>query len=784
MPAPSTCDEFLDVVRGSGVVDEKRLGAFLEPPEGTSSLPDAPQQMAETMLKAGLITPFQMDLLLQGKRRGFIIADKYILLDHLGAGGMGSVYLCEHKVMRRRVAIKVLPSAFADNPEYLDRFHREARAVAVLDHPNIVRAFDVDHDAKMHFLVMEYIEGCSLHQLVSREGPLGVRQAADYISQAASGLQSAQEAGLVHRDIKPANLLVDRKGTVKILDMGLAVFFQEKESLTQQYDASAILGTADYLAPEQIIDSHGVDIRADIYSLGLTFYFLLIGSKPFGEGTVAQKLLWHQMRGLKSVREHRPEVPEGLAAVITKMLAKDRAERYQTPAEVVEALAPWVRGEAEPGLAPLEPPALAAPAANALPPAPVEAEPTLKASAETPKTITQSNRKGAGSAARAGKGPKVSRPTSSSKQRVRGPKSGKLAASEDSSVLGQGREGRSSAKHRRKPAPVGFWTTPRVIWISSVGGLVLLLSVAGIIWAVTRHPKEGPVAVVTAPRDSVPPSGALPSTTPTPPPSPSTVKEPPKDTPPNLAVVNPKPPDVKPPQDPNKKPDPQPGTLDPKVKPPKVEPKKEPKVGPPPPPAKKKESFIDYVPKAGTTLFYDIGDYRGTNKAVVRQRWDVKDKGEIEVTNMKAGLVKDKPLLEGGTSVWAQTGQKKLGSYRYKTSGDHVEMGPYVQTTKTTVYEPILPRSGAEGDTWKWHFPNGDTKTYTIVKYDKYKNLPAVVVKDTMPGQDFQPPLPEDTRVVTIHTYVKGMGEVARSVNVEKKDAKPLLVSEWKLVED
>jgi len=347
MAVPSTSNEFLDAVRESGVVEDERLNAFLEQWYAVSPLPENPKELAREMLEAKLITPFQHDQLLQGKRRGFIIAGKYILLDHLGAGGMGSVYLCEHRVMRRRVALKVLPSAFAQDPEYLQRFHREARAVAALDDPNIVRAYDVDHDGKVHYLVMEYVEGSSLQELVSKEGPLDIQQAADFISQAASGLQHAQEAGLVHRDIKPANLLVDRKGIVKVLDMGLALFFQEKESVTQQYDASAVLGTADYLAPEQVMDSHAVDTRADIYSLGVTFFFLLTGKSPYGEGTVAQKLLWHQLRPPKSVREFRPEVPEGLEAVIHKMIAKKREDRYQTPGEVVEALTPWVWGTHE-----------------------------------------------------------------------------------------------------------------------------------------------------------------------------------------------------------------------------------------------------------------------------------------------------------------------------------------------------------------------------------------------------------------------------------------------------
>jgi serine/threonine protein kinase len=210
---------------------------------------------------------------------------------------MGTVFLCEHTSMRRRVAIKVLPVAKAKDPSYLERFYREARAVAALDHPNIVRAYDIDQDEKLHFLVMEYVDGASLQEIVKRAGPLEPLRAAHYMCQAAFGLQHAHEAaGLVHRDIKPGNILVDRTGAVKVLDMGLARFFHDEEDvLTKKYDEN-VLGTADYLAPEQALDSHAVDIRADIYSLGATFYFCLTGKTPFSEGTVAQKLIWHQTR--------------------------------------------------------------------------------------------------------------------------------------------------------------------------------------------------------------------------------------------------------------------------------------------------------------------------------------------------------------------------------------------------------------------------------------------------------------------------------------------------------
>ena len=343
MPAPVTNDELLDLVRKSGVLDEKRLDAYLAKVASSNAIPPEPGKFAGLMVRDGVLTHFQAEQFCQGKWRRFTIG-RYKVLERLGAGGMGSVYLCEHKLMRRRVAVKVLPTAKADDPASLERFYREARAVAALDHPNIVRAYDIDQDDKLHFLVMEFVDGANFQEIVKRSGPLDVTRAAHYIRQAALGIQHAHEtAGLVHRDIKPGNILVDRNGIVKILDMGLARFFHDTDDiLTKKYDEN-VLGTADYLAPEQALDSHGVDIRADIYSLGATFYFILTGRPPFSEGTVAQKLIWHQTRQPKSVRSLRPDVPAEMAAVLEKAMSKDPAQRYQTPLAMGEALAPWTQ---------------------------------------------------------------------------------------------------------------------------------------------------------------------------------------------------------------------------------------------------------------------------------------------------------------------------------------------------------------------------------------------------------------------------------------------------------
>jgi serine/threonine protein kinase len=340
MPAVTSTEQFLEVVRKSGLIEDNKLDAYLDSLRDRSVLPDQPRKLAQGMVRDALLTSFQSDQLLRGHSRGYLIGGKYRLLEHLGSGGMGLVYLCEHISMHRLVAIKVLPSALAKDASYLKRFYREARAVAALDHPNIVRAHDIDQGDQWHFLVMEFVDGINLLDLVKGHGPLDIARAAHYIRQAACGLQHADDAGIVHRDIKPGNLLVDRGGTVKILDMGLVRFFHDDDDLSKRLDKH-VLGTTDYLAPEQTVDSH-VDIRADIYSLGVTFYFCLTGKTLYGEGNIPQKLIWQQVRRPRSLRTLRPEVPAELADLIEKkMLAKEPQERFQKPREICTALAPW-----------------------------------------------------------------------------------------------------------------------------------------------------------------------------------------------------------------------------------------------------------------------------------------------------------------------------------------------------------------------------------------------------------------------------------------------------------
>lgn len=269
---------------------------------------------------------------------------RYRIIRQLGQGGMGVVYQAEHKLMERPVALKVISSRLMKNELAVERFHQEVKAAAKLSHRNIVAAYDAEQAGDMHFLVMEYIDGISLDHLVAGRKPLPVLHACNYVMQAAQGLQHAFERGTVHRDIKPHNLMRTTRGTIKILDFGLARFATQSEQspddpgLTADFTA---LGTPDYMAPEQARDSKRADIRADLYSLGCTLYFLLAGQPPFPEGTAFEKVLGHCERQPKPLVEIRDDIPPEVIAIVEKLMAKSPEDRFQTPAEVVEQLKPY-----------------------------------------------------------------------------------------------------------------------------------------------------------------------------------------------------------------------------------------------------------------------------------------------------------------------------------------------------------------------------------------------------------------------------------------------------------
>ena len=343
MAAEISVDSFLDLLRQSGLVPENQMLALLAEFSGNGAKPASARALADELIKREALTDWQADMLMQGKHRGFRLGPHKILRP-LGKGGMSQVYLAEHEMMRRRCAIKVLPTKYQEDPDLLSRFHLEARAIAALDHPHIVRAYDFNKDVRygkeIHYLVMEYVEGEDLRRMVEEHGPLDYRKAADYICQAAEGLAHAHAAGFVHRDVKPANLLVDPNGVLKILDLGLAL--EGADAWQSSEGEQSAVGTADYVAPEQVMDSRNVDGRADIYSLGYTFYFLLTGRRPFPKSTLMELLMAHRVENPEPIGAFRPDVPPELVDIIDRMTAKTPDLRFQTAKEVAEKLQAWL----------------------------------------------------------------------------------------------------------------------------------------------------------------------------------------------------------------------------------------------------------------------------------------------------------------------------------------------------------------------------------------------------------------------------------------------------------
>ncbi len=353
-------DAYLHALRQSGLVEsaplEKALAEFhaflaasaVAPVAASAATtPKRPRDPADGsalgrfLVGKNLITAWQHRMILEGRFRGFFLG-RYRLLRLLGAGGMSQVYLAEHTRMHRRVAIKVLSTKLTREPGHLERFLVEARAIAALDHPNIIHAYNVDNDGGVYYLVMQYVEGHDLSRIVEVRGPLLPERAAEFIRQAAEGLAHAHARGLIHRDVKPGNLMVDRTGTVKIADLGLALQLDLEDTSLTRLLGQGLLGTTDYLAPEQALDCHNVDARADIYSLGCTLYFLLTGRPPFPEGTMAQRLMKHQSVEPASIYSLRADAPYEMVTICSKMMAKKPEDRFQNCRAVCTALSRWI----------------------------------------------------------------------------------------------------------------------------------------------------------------------------------------------------------------------------------------------------------------------------------------------------------------------------------------------------------------------------------------------------------------------------------------------------------
>lgn len=357
------------------------------------------RDLAQELIRRDWLTAFQANQVFQGKWQNLVIGP-YVLLERIGEGGMGQVFRARQKLLNRIVALKLIRKECLDNPRVVQRFQREIRAAGQLSHPHIIRAYDADQVDGTYYIAMEFVDGQDLAKMVKEQGPLPINQACEYIRQSALGLQHAFERGLVHRDIKPANLLVmkaiasDRRrssakipipkvlspkssatisraeiaahypwGVVKLLDLGLARCTDSftGEAATHLTQIGSIMGTPEYIAPEQARDSHTSDVRADLYSLGCTFYFLITGQPPFPTGTVTEKLLQHQLdepESMAKVRADRlflwkdnadnnPAVPAEVDRVVRKLLEKRPERRFQTPIELANELAEVMKVLAE-----------------------------------------------------------------------------------------------------------------------------------------------------------------------------------------------------------------------------------------------------------------------------------------------------------------------------------------------------------------------------------------------------------------------------------------------------
>ncbi len=341
---------FWPTLRQSKLVTDAQLaGVLRELPQTNRG-----RLIVRALVEKELLTRFQAERLLAGRNTGFLLG-QYRILDQLGRGGMGRVFKAEHATMKRVVALKVLASDLMKSERARDLFLREVRAIAQLVHPNIVTAYDANEDDGRYYLVLEFVDGPNLDQLVRKQGPLPVGLACDYIKQTANGLQAAHTLGMVHRDIKPGNIMVQRRGLqdhspglIKISDFGLARLHSPATSVDAPNHAGTILtrqnmvmGTPDFLSPEQARNLHNTDIRSDLYSLGCTFFYLLTGQTPFAGGTALEKLIRHSAEAPADVSALRPDLPAPVVQIVMRLLAKDPDDRYQSPTELAAVLEPY-----------------------------------------------------------------------------------------------------------------------------------------------------------------------------------------------------------------------------------------------------------------------------------------------------------------------------------------------------------------------------------------------------------------------------------------------------------
>ncbi|MBC8350642.1 MAG: serine/threonine protein kinase [Planctomycetes bacterium] len=314
-------------------VAERELREDILVEDGGSEVSE--ETLADRLVDTTVITRYQADQMLTGRNK--LNLGPYLVTDFIGQGGMGQVFKAVHNVMGRESAVKILP-VHKSTPEAISNFAREIRTQAKLDHPNLVRAYDAGQDGSVHYLVTEYVPGTDLRRLIRSDGPLTMQQAASVMMQSALGLHHAHESGLIHRDVKPGNILVTPEGVAKVSDLGLAGFMNEG---TDDPRAGKIVGTADYLSPEQIRNPHEVSNVSDIYSLGCTLYYAITGKVPFPGGTPNSKAQRHLAETPWHPKRFNPEISEEFVEVIADMMEKDPASRIPSAAEVAARLEPW-----------------------------------------------------------------------------------------------------------------------------------------------------------------------------------------------------------------------------------------------------------------------------------------------------------------------------------------------------------------------------------------------------------------------------------------------------------
>ncbi len=340
---PISLDEFVRSLTDTGIMPAEEVTSLVTNFSEDQTGVDV-EKLAKELVRQQKLTRFQASVIFRRQARGLRFGD-YIVLDKLGSGGMGQVFKSENRQTGQTVAIKLLRATYTKSQRAVARFYREAETAMRLKHRNLVSMLEAGEWNGLHFLVMELIDGRDVRSVIKEKGPLSVAAALDVLLQAALGLEHAHQQGIVHRDIKPANLLLETTGRVIVLDLGLARLEDPDEEGEGEGEGAGrltmpgtFLGTLEYVAPEQAVDAHDVDGRCDIYSLGCTLHYLLRGRPPYRRENAAQTLLAHCSDPIPNLRYDVPGIPERLAALFVRMVAKKPAERVSTMTEVVAEL--------------------------------------------------------------------------------------------------------------------------------------------------------------------------------------------------------------------------------------------------------------------------------------------------------------------------------------------------------------------------------------------------------------------------------------------------------------